>query len=71
MSRATVLNERIVESINGSGLAYLTHTEVDGRIVMRVGIGNILTTEQQLEQVWAEIVTAAGVVSSKGGGFRI
>jgi aromatic-L-amino-acid decarboxylase len=49
------LNEQIVESINASGLAYLTHTEVGGRIVMRVGIGNILTTEQQLEAVWAQI----------------
>jgi aromatic-L-amino-acid decarboxylase len=49
------LNEQIVESINASGLAYLTHTEVGGRIVMRVGIGNILTTEQQLEDVWAQI----------------
>ena len=63
------LNQRIVESINRSGLAYLTHTEVDRRVVMRVGIGNILTTEQQLERVWAEIVTAAGVVSSSGGGY--
>ena len=58
------LNQRIVESINSSGLAYLTHTEVDRRVVMRVGIGNILTTEQQLERVWAEIVTAADAVSS-------
>jgi aromatic-L-amino-acid/L-tryptophan decarboxylase len=50
------LNQQTVESINASGLAYLTHTQVGGRIVMRVGIGNILTTEQQLEEVWARIV---------------
>jgi aromatic-L-amino-acid decarboxylase len=53
------VNQRIVESINASGAAYLTHTEAAGRLVMRVGIGNILTSEQQLEQVWAEIVAAA------------
>jgi aromatic-L-amino-acid decarboxylase len=52
------LNEQIVASINASGTAYLTHTELDGRIVMRVGIGNILTTEQHLEQVWRDVVAA-------------
>lgn len=55
------VNARIVETVNASGLGYLTHTELDGRIVMRVGIGNILTTEQHLEQVWAAIVAAATV----------
>jgi aromatic-L-amino-acid/L-tryptophan decarboxylase len=59
------LNERIVESVNASGAAYLTHTELDGRIVMRVGIGNILTTEQHLERVWDEIVTAATAVRQR------
>lgn len=52
------LNRELVETINASGLAYLTHTEVAGRIVMRIGIGNILTTEQHLEAVWAAIVAA-------------
>lgn len=56
------VNERIVETVNASGLGYLTHTELDGRIVMRVGIGNILTTEQHLGQVWAAIVAAATTV---------
>lgn len=55
------VNREIVESINASGLAYLTHTEVRGRIVMRVGIGNILTTEEQIAGVWATIVAAAPV----------
>jgi len=52
------LNEQIVASINASGAGYLTHTALDGRIVMRVGIGNILTTEQHLEQVWRDVVAA-------------
>jgi aromatic-L-amino-acid/L-tryptophan decarboxylase len=53
------LNARIVETIVGSGQAYLTHTTLNGRLVMRVGIGNILTTEAHLERVWAAIVAAA------------
>jgi aromatic-L-amino-acid decarboxylase len=57
-------NERIVETVNASGLGYLTRTEIDGRIVMRVGIGNILTTEQHLERVWAEILSTAARLSA-------
>ena len=52
------LNEGIVESINASGVGYLTHTELDGRSVMRVGIGNILTTDAHLALVWEHIVAA-------------
>jgi len=47
------LNEAIVNAVNASGCAYLTHTRVRGRVVMRIGIGNILTTVQHLERVWA------------------
>jgi aromatic-L-amino-acid decarboxylase len=56
------LNEGIVESINASGAGYLTHTELDGRLVMRVGIGNILTTEQHLALVWQNIQNVLGDV---------
>ena len=42
------LNEAIVEAVNASGEAYLTHTRLGGRAVMRVGFGNVLTTEQHL-----------------------
>jgi aromatic-L-amino-acid decarboxylase len=63
-SAADRANERIVESINASGLAYLTSTEVGGRIVMRIGIGNVLTTEQHLEEVWARLVSLASSIGS-------
>jgi aromatic-L-amino-acid decarboxylase len=47
------LNEAIVAAINQTGQAYFTHTRVGGRVVMRVGIGNILTTQAHLERAWA------------------
>jgi aromatic-L-amino-acid decarboxylase len=53
------LNERIVESVNASGEAYLTHTVVGGRVAMRVGFGNVLTTERHLASAWSRIVEAA------------
>src|SRR4029077_4583805 len=42
------LNSDIVARINASGRAYLTQTKLRGRIVMRIGLGNVLTTEEKL-----------------------
>jgi len=45
-------NRAIVESINASGRAYLNLTELRGRTVIRLGLGNILTTERHVREVW-------------------
>ncbi|HXX41499.1 MAG TPA: pyridoxal-dependent decarboxylase [Chthoniobacterales bacterium] len=46
------LNSEILQRINASGRVYLTQTKLRGRTVMRIGFGNILTTEQHLRNVW-------------------
>ena len=46
-------NERVVERVNASGDAYLTHTRLGGRTCMRIGVGNIATTEEHLAHVWS------------------
>jgi aromatic-L-amino-acid decarboxylase len=46
------INSEIVERINASGRAYLTHTKLCGQTVMRIGIGNVLTTEEHLRKAW-------------------
>lgn len=51
-------NSETVARINASGEAYLTQTKLRGRIVMRLGLGNLLTTESHLRRVW-EIIGAA------------
>jgi aromatic-L-amino-acid decarboxylase len=53
------LNERIVDRVNASGDAYLTHTRLDGRVCVRVGLGNVLTTERHLAHVWRRMREAA------------
>src|SRR6266705_420357 len=45
-------NSRIVESVNQSGRAYLNQTKLRGQIVIRLGLGNILTTEKHLRDAW-------------------
>jgi aromatic-L-amino-acid decarboxylase len=56
---ADLLNERIVEAVNAGGDAYLTHTTLHGRRVMRIGVGNVLTTERHLEHAWTRIREAS------------
>jgi aromatic-L-amino-acid decarboxylase len=51
-------NSQIVEAINAGGQAYLMQTKLRGRVVMRVGMGNLLTKEEHVRRVW-EIVRAA------------
>ena len=55
-ARTDSLNSEIVERINASGRAYLTQTKLRGRTVMRIGLGNVLTTEDHLRVAWALIL---------------
>jgi aromatic-L-amino-acid decarboxylase len=52
------LNSRMVEKLNLSGETYLMQTKLRGRVVMRLGLGNILTTEEHLRDVWRLICEA-------------
>ncbi|MEP6704405.1 MAG: pyridoxal-dependent decarboxylase [Acidobacteriota bacterium] len=45
-------NERIMNGINASGEAYLSHTKLDGRFTMRLSVGSIRVEEKHLVKVW-------------------
>jgi aromatic-L-amino-acid decarboxylase len=51
-TRLDALNERIINSVNASGAAFLTHTKLDGRFTIRLAVGNIRTTEAHVSKVW-------------------
>jgi aromatic-L-amino-acid decarboxylase len=53
------MNLRIMERVNQSGGAFLTHTALDGRTVLRVAIGNLKTREEHVERVWRLLEEAA------------
>ena len=59
IDRIDEINSAIVERINASGRAYLTQTKLRGRTVMRIGLGNVLTTEQHLRKGWEIIQDTA------------
>jgi len=65
------LNSELVERINASGRAYLTQTKLRGRTVMRIGFGNVLTTEEHLRKAWELIrQTAEDALSHDTSGRR-
>ncbi len=59
-SKLDKLNSDIVERVNASGRAYLTQTKLRGQTVMRIGLGNVLTTEEHLRKGWEIIKETAG-----------
>lgn len=46
------LNQRLLAELNTSGKAFLSHTLLNGRFVMRFAIGNYQTTEQDVRETW-------------------
>jgi aromatic-L-amino-acid/L-tryptophan decarboxylase len=60
----------VLERINASGTALLTHTVVDGRYVIRVAIGATATRREHVEAFWARLRSeAAG--PAEGGDSRL
>jgi aromatic-L-amino-acid/L-tryptophan decarboxylase len=55
VEEATCLNSEVVRRVNDSGKAYLTVTQLHARSAIRLGLGNILTTEDHLVSVWSTI----------------
>ncbi len=46
------LNERIMNEINASGEAYLSHTKLNGKYTLRLSVGSIRVEERHLTKIW-------------------
>jgi aromatic-L-amino-acid/L-tryptophan decarboxylase len=46
------LNERIMADVNASGEAFLSHTKLNGRFVLRLAIGNLRTERRHVLRAW-------------------
>lgn len=53
-------NRRILDGCNESGRLFLTHTRVDGRLVLRMVVGQTATDRHHVEAAWREITARAG-----------
>jgi aromatic-L-amino-acid/L-tryptophan decarboxylase len=52
-------NARILEAVNAGGEAFISHTRLGGRYVLRLAIGNAGTTEDDVRVAWAALRRAA------------
>jgi aromatic-L-amino-acid decarboxylase len=55
-------NERLLARVNESGEAFLSHTRLDGRYVLRLAIGNFRTTEDDVRLAWDVLRRTAAVL---------
>jgi aromatic-L-amino-acid decarboxylase len=49
---------QLLETINSSGQAYLTHTVVNGRFAIRLAIGSVLTERRHVQATWQALCAA-------------
>jgi aromatic-L-amino-acid decarboxylase len=59
---ADSLTEAILGYVNDSGRAYLSHTKLAGRYVLRLAIGNIRTEHRHVAETWQLLREAAAAV---------
>ncbi|MEJ2504280.1 MAG: pyridoxal-dependent decarboxylase [Gemmatimonadota bacterium] len=58
-TRLDAVNEAILDRVNGSGDAFLSHTKVRGRYAIRLAIGNLRTEESHVRRAWELLQEAA------------
>ncbi|HEY3015071.1 MAG TPA: hypothetical protein VGJ41_08175 [Nocardioides sp.] len=57
---------RAMEALNASGVAYLSHTKVEGVVAM-LAVGSWRTTRADLLRTWAELQRLAGGMGEPAG----
>jgi aromatic-L-amino-acid decarboxylase len=50
--RLETLNARILDAVNRTGEAFLSHTKLGGRFTIRLAVGHIRTTEAHVAHAW-------------------
>lgn len=65
------LNEKIMNDINASGAAYLSHTKLNGKFTLRLSVGSIRVEERHIEKIWNLLNETLREISRKGADFTV
>ncbi len=52
-------NRALLERVNASGEMFISHAVLDGRYVLRLAIGQVSTTEDDVRRAWEVLVREA------------
>lgn len=58
-------NQTLMDRLNESGKLYLTHTKVDGKLTLRVSIGQTNTDWPHVREAWNQITATAKKIAGK------
>jgi aromatic-L-amino-acid/L-tryptophan decarboxylase len=61
------VTRHLLDAVNASGEQYLTHTRLDGRLALRVSIGQTGTDERHVRALWDHLGSLADAVTVGGG----
>jgi aromatic-L-amino-acid decarboxylase len=54
------INRQLMDELNNSGALYLTHTKLDGKLTLRMSIGQTNTERHHVQRAWELIQAVAG-----------
>ena len=60
-----VINERLLDRLNGSGHLYLTHTKLNEQFTLRLCVGQTHTEARHVDQAWSQIQEAAAELAQE------
>ena len=58
-------NQAIMDRLNRSGDLFLTHTKLNGRLTLRLSVGQTNTQQEHVERAWKRICEEAGKIGSE------
>ncbi len=59
-SKLDALNQGLLDAVNTGGEFFLSHTKLNGKLVLRVAIGNLRSNAAHVDRLWQVLVEKAG-----------
>jgi aromatic-L-amino-acid decarboxylase len=66
-ARLDALNGRLMDAVNATGEAFLSHTKLNGVFTLRLAVGNIRTEERHVGRAWELLNEKLAEISREGG----